>query len=63
LAVVVLVVLLIGFVVVWVRSAQSDMVVRIGKIVEIRRGPRDLNSPTASAPHVESANLPDDAES
>lgn len=40
-AVVALVVLLLGFVVVMVRTAKTNMVVRIGKIVEVRRGKTD----------------------
>jgi hypothetical protein len=33
--------LLFGFIVVMVRSAKSNMTVRIGRILEVRRGPLD----------------------
>lgn len=54
-AVVALVVLLLGFVVVMVRSARTNMSVRIGRI-EIQRGESD--PPTSASPQLRSVDKP-----
>jgi hypothetical protein len=57
-AVVALVVLLLGFTVVMVRSAKSNMSVRIGKIIEIRRGTADPPVAQVKPPQLRSIDKP-----
>jgi hypothetical protein len=58
-AVVALVVLLLGFIVVVVRSAKTNMSVRIGKIIEIRRGNADPPITRTRSNQLRSIDQPD----
>ena len=59
-AVVALVVSLLGFAIVMVRSAKSEMRVRIGKLVEISRGKSDPATPAIDPPQLRSVDPPGD---
>jgi hypothetical protein len=62
-AIVALVVALLGFAILMVRSAKSDMRVRIGKLVEISRGKIDPPAPRVDRPQLRSVDPPDDGPS
>lgn len=50
--------ILLAFIVVVVRSAKSNMTVRIGKIIEIRRGARDSDHDKPQTRRLKSVDKP-----
>ena len=59
-AVVALVVILLGFALVVVRSARTNMSVRFGKLVEIKRGAADPPGTAVERAQLRSVDSPDD---